>query len=53
LEKANICQGTKRLSDGTAADIEAFGNFLFGEFLTGGQFTLENPLRNGALNADS
>ena len=35
LEKANICQGAKSLSDGTAADTEAFGDLLFGELLTG------------------
>jgi hypothetical protein len=36
LEKANICQGAKRLSDGTAADTESFGDLLFGELLTSG-----------------
>jgi hypothetical protein len=36
LEKAQICQGPKRLSDRTAADTEAFGDLLFGEPLTSG-----------------
>jgi CheY-like chemotaxis protein len=32
---ANIRQRAKSLSDGTAADAEAFGDILFGELLTG------------------
>src|ERR1700675_1811563 len=46
LEETNICQRAKSLSDRTAADIEAFGDLLFGELLTGSQFASENPFRD-------
>ena len=35
FEEANACQRAKSLSDGTAADTEAFGDLLVGELLTG------------------
>src|ERR1700692_4076426 len=52
LEKANIFQGAKCLSDRTAADTEAFGDLLFCELLTSGKLPLENPFGDGALHVE-
>jgi len=53
LEKARLGKGAKRFPNRASADPKAGGYFLFGQLLTGGQLTCEDPLGHRALHVDS